>query len=66
MLSQLVSCHVDSDREHVLTKLTKKKRMESDHSSIITRFNIEWKNEIIEDKIEIFNFKDAIGMKKFK
>ena len=66
MVSQLVSCHVDSERKHVLTKITKKKQIESDHNSIITRFNIKWQNKPQEENIEIFNFKDDIGKQKFK
>ena len=66
MLSLLMTCNVDSDRKHVLTKTTKRKRIESDHNSIVTNFRIEWNSEIKEEKIEIFNFKDDIGMAKFK
>ena len=66
MMSSLMSCHVDSQRKSVLTKFTKNKRTESDHNSIITKFNLEWKNEVKCNKIEVFNFKDDIGMKKFK
>ena len=65
MVNQLVSCHVDSERKHVPTKVTKNKHVESDHNSIITTFNIEWKKEAKKDTIEMFNFKDDIGMKKF-
>ena len=65
MVAQLVSCDIDSEQKCVLTKITKT-RKESDHNSIVTKFNIECKNEIKIEKIEIFNFKDDIGMKKLK
>ena len=65
MLPLLVTCKIDSERKHFLTKTTKKKRIESDHNSIVTTLNIEWNSKIKEERIEIFNFKDDIGMAKF-
>ena len=61
-----MSCHVDSQRKNILTKFTKDKKCESDHNSIFTRFRIEWNSDIKTEKIEIFNFKDPKGIKKFK
>ena len=62
----LVSCNVDSERKRVLTKTTRRKRIESDHNSIICKFKLEWNAKIEKERIEIFNFKDDIAMKKFK
>ena len=61
-----MSCHIDSERKNVLTKFTRNKRTESDHNSIITKFKLDWKNDFKTDKIEVFNFKDDRGLKKFK
>ena len=64
--ANLMSCHIDSERKNVLTKFTRNNITESDHNSIITKFWLSWKTEIKVGTIEIFNFKDDIGMKKFK
>ena len=66
MLSLIVACDIDSERKHVLTKTTKQNRIESDHNSIVTKFNVEWDIKITEERTEIFNFKDDVGMAKFK
>ena len=62
-------CNVDDRREKVLTKLIKTKhgvkRVESDHNSIITKFDLSVAKKETK-KIEIFNFKDEKGLKKFK
>ena len=42
------------------------KRTESDHNSIITNFNLKVKKRENIRKIEIFNFKDENGLKRFK
>ena len=70
MLTLLVSIHVDDERKSVLTNITTKNgrtvRKESDHNSIITKFGMQWNSDSINERIEIFNFKDPQGMAKFK
>ena len=70
MLKHLVSIHVDEARERVLTSITNTKdgsvKHESDHNSIETEFNIKWEEQPNTENIEVFNFKDIAGLKKFK
>ena len=42
------------------------KRQESDHNSILTKFNLTWKAKQIKPKLEVFNFKNKEGQKMFK
>ena len=66
----MIECHVDEERQRVLTKISKTKqgtkRLESDHNSIITRFDLSVTKKEKVRKIEIFNFKDESGLQKFK
>ena len=66
----LIECHIDEERNRVLTKISKTKqgtkRVESDHNSIITRFDLSVTEKQKVRKIEIFNFNDQNGLKKFK
>ena len=61
---------IDEDRNHVLKSLTKTKNRtklnESDHKSIVTKFNLEWKDKSKSSKTEIFNFNNKDGQKKFQ
>jgi hypothetical protein len=70
MIGSLVSVNIDEAKRNVLTRITKTKngvvKKESDHNSIITKFNINWERKRKEDRIELFNFKDINGQKKFK
>ena len=70
MQESLVSIQIDENRNHVLTSFTKSKngpkRHESDHNSILTQFNLEWKEKAPQSKIEVFNFNDKEGQKRFK
>ena len=60
--THMTRCHVDEQRKCVLTKISKTKqgikRTESDHNTIITKFNIGVNNNKKVKQIEIFNFKD--------
>ena len=62
MAHSIVSIHMNESKNKVLTSITRTKKgiivKESDHNSIVTNFNIEWKRKYIQDKIEIFNFND--------
>ena len=67
--SHLTRCCIDDQQRNILTKISKTKqgikRKESDHNSIITNFNLKVKNNEKVKQIEIFNFKDKKGLKKF-
>ena len=56
--------------KNVLTSFTKTKNgtkhIESDHNSIITKFNLQWKEKVKIPRKEIFNFNDKDGQIKFK
>ena len=61
---------IDEERKYVLTRYTKTKKgnkiKESDHNSVITYMNTTWnKNENL-NRIEVYNFKDENGLKKFR
>ena len=69
MQQELVSIQIYEERKHVLTSITRTmngpKIHESDHDTIITKFNLKWK-EKDKQKIEVLNFNDKEGQKKFK
>ena len=57
---------VDEDKVHVLSNYSKKnKTTNSDHNSLITELNINFKQSKPERKT-VFNFRDEAAMKKFK
>ena len=66
----LVNIVVDEDKSHILTSLTKTKngikQTESDHNSIISKFNLRWKEKVKVPQTEIFNFNDKQGQTKFR
>ena len=55
MNEPLVSIEIDKDKHHVLTCFTNTKngpkRSESDHTSLITKFNLEWNDQVKVSKI---------------
>ena len=69
LLEDLVSVDIDEAREHVLTSIKKTKnglvRKESDHKSIVTKFNITWKDQV-KPRIEVFNYNDKEAQTRFK
>ena len=64
-----VSFHVDEERKHVLTKITRTKRgtrrKESDHNVLQTEFNCEVKDKV-KTKTESYNLKNKECQAKFK
>ena len=60
---------IDEGRCDVLTKYaTKKGReklVESDHNLLSCTFNIKHKSQITRERVEVFNYKDAVGQKRF-
>ena len=55
IVNSIVSIQIDEQKDKVLTSITKTKRgivkKESDHNSIITKFNIEWAKDNTKEKI---------------
>ena len=67
MISEVV---IDEDRHNILTRHTNTKTgvkiKESDHNSIITQVKVNWNKTKNVTRVEMYNFKDSEGMKKFK
>ena len=65
-----MSINIDEARQHVLTSITKTgngtKRHESDHNSILTKFNLTWEAKENKPKVEVFNFNNKEGQRMFK
>ena len=63
------SMAVDTERNFVLTKFTKKKEKcyitESDHNPMILDINIPWNSKMKKDRIEIFNLREKECQKEF-
>ena len=61
----LVTIVVDENKGNILISLTKTKnsikQTESDHNSIISKFNLKWKEKVKVPQPEIFNFNDKQG-----
>ena len=62
--------HVDEERKHVLTKITKSKKgikvKESDHLVVIAQFNCSLLDARKKDNEEVFNLKNRLCQKRFK
>ena len=60
---------IDEDRNHVLTKYTKKNssyyKKESDHNPLILDISISWNAKVIMDRSEIFNLRNTECQDKF-
>ena len=67
MVDDLVSLHVDEEKNHSLTTMRKnKKGKPSDHNCLIGKFDFKWSRGIKKHKTELFNFKNESGIAKFK
>ena len=70
MVNSIESVHIDEEKLKVLTSITHTKKgvvkQESDHNYIETKFNIKWTKKEKPQRLEIFNFKDKNGLKRFK
>ena len=70
LVKELESVFIDEDGQHALTKIAKTKvgtiSKQSDHNSIITKFNISWKKQVKSERVEIYNLKNREGQNKFK
>ena len=69
MVNQIESVHIDEKNINVLTSITNTKKgvikKAIYHNSIETRFNIKWDKKQKPQCLEISNFKDQEGHKKF-
>ena len=63
------SMTIDTDRNYVLTKFTRKNErcytIESDHNPLIMEINIPWNSKIRENRIEIFKLRNKNCQKDF-
>ena len=57
LVKELVSVLIDEDGQHALTKIAKTKlgaiSKQSDHNSIVTKFNISWNKKVKAERVEI-------------
>ena len=62
--------HVDEERKHVLTRITKSKKgikvKESDHNVVIAQFNCSMLDVGDKENIEVFNLKNKVCQQRFK
>ena len=60
---------IDEEKNHTITGYMKSKNgpkvFESDHMTIITKFNLKWRKNLQKDRVEMFNLKDFSCQKKF-
>ena len=67
---QIEQIIIDDKREHVLTKLVKKKdgveKVESDHHPIITKLKLTWNKHNNKDRVEVYNLKNKACLAAFK
>ena len=67
-MKHVESIHIDDKRLNVLTKLIKKgkhkKKVESDHNMIETKFNIPWQS-FADKPVEVFIFSSKESQTKF-
>ena len=66
LMNNLVSLHIDDERKHVLTKVTKTEKVESDHNVLVTELSFSWDKSNKKEKNEIYNLKNKKGQAKFK
>ena len=60
---------IDEEKNHTITGYMKTKNepkvSESDHMTMLTKFNLKWKRNLRKDRVEMFNLKDFSCQKKF-
>ena len=70
LVEELESMLIDEEGKHALTKIVKSKgatkSKQSDHNTIVSKFNICWKEKKKSERVEIYNLKNREGQKKFK
>ena len=65
MVDDFVSLKVDDERKHVLTKLTRTLKVESDHNVLVTTFKFDWLKSTKQTKNETYNLKNKQCQAKF-
>ena len=67
LISELI---IDEEKKYVLTSYRKCKNgvkvKESDHNTMISHLKSSWNKKVHSNRIEMYNFKDENGLKKFK
>ena len=70
LVKELESVLIDEKGEHALTRITKTRqsviKKQSDHNTIITKFNISWNKKNNTERTEIYNLKKREGLIKFQ
>ena len=70
LVEELESVLIDENGQHALTKIVKTKEgiktKQSDHNSIVTKFNIGWNKKSKAERFEIYNLKNSEDQIKFK
>ena len=70
MKKHFENMHVDEERKHVLTRITKSKKgikvKESDHNVVIAQFNCSMLDVGDKENIEVFNLKNKVCQQRFK
>ena len=70
LVEELESMLIDEEGKHALTKIVKSKgatkSKQSDHNTIVSKFNICWNKKKKSERLEIYNLKNREGQKKFK
>ena len=66
----MVKMHIDEERSHVLTRIRKTKIgvkvKESDHNTILTKFNHKVMAQPLEEKIKVYNLKNKDCQEKVR
>ena len=64
------SIEIDENRNHVLTKITRKNnrtiKIESDHNTIFSTFKLPWNKRTKEKRVELYNLKNVLCQKMFR
>ena len=66
LVEKVDSITIDEDKKHALVHITKKKKVVSDHNTIISKFKLGWCKTMSKDRIETFNLKNRDCQKIFK
>ena len=70
LVKNLESVLIDEKGKHTLTRIIKTKQSvvnkQSDHNTIITKFNISWNKKNNTERTEIYNLKNRDGLIKFQ
>ena len=69
LVGELESMLIDEEGKHALTKIGKSKGQtkirQSDHNTIVSKFNISWNKKRKSERVEIYNLKNKEGQNRF-